>query len=377
MKVAMITQFPADPQTPRGGVEAVSVNLARGLAQCDDIELHLVTTDPAVAETTLSQWQSVTIHRLPRQGRWMLTGAIGPGRRQIQEYVTQLAPDVVHAHDTYGLMVKGLAFPRVFTVHGFIYGDTLVSGQRFAWVRARVWRRIETAGWADQPYIISISPYVRERLGGVSSGRIYDIDNPIDEAFFHARRRQRKEVIFSAAVICPRKNTLALVEAVGQLREKGIPVELRLAGAVTDEAYGRTVKETITTRGLTDTVKLLGSLPIDQVRKELTGAGIFALVSLEENAPMGIAEAMAVGVPVVTSNRCGMPYMIQHGETGFLVDPHDSREIARRCEHLLTDATLRDAMSKKAKRLAQGRFHPAVVARKTLEVYREILSGRK
>jgi glycosyltransferase involved in cell wall biosynthesis len=284
-------------------------------------------------------------------------------------YLTELGPDVVHAHDVYGLMVKGLPIPRVLTIHGFIYGDTLVSGERFAWLRSRVWERVEKAGWADQPHIISISPYVRERLAGVATGVIHDIDNPIAASLFEVQRRECKDVIFSAALISPRKNPLALVDAVGRLARRGIDVKLRLAGSVTHEAYGRRVQERIQAYGLENRVVLLGRIDSEQVRRELAEASVFAVVSLEENSPMGIEEAMAVGVPVVTSNRCGMPYMVRDGESGFLVDPHDADDIAWRLGQLLEDDALRGTMGEKGRQIALDRFHPDVVARRTRQVY--------
>ena len=88
---------------------------------------------------------------------------------------------------------------------------------------------------------------------------------------------------------------------------------------------------------------------------------------------MGIEEAMAIGVPVVTSNRCGMPYMVQHGQTGFLVNPLDPGDIARRLGALLKDDSLRTHMGQKAQRVAEERFHPTVVARRTREVYLDVL----
>jgi hypothetical protein len=108
----------------------------------------------------------------------------------VQAYLETLRPDVIHAHDVYGLMVKGLATPRVFTIHGFIYADTLVSGSRLARPRGWLWYWIETRGWADQPHIVSISPYVRERLHGIARGVIHDIENPIAPEFFHVERRR-------------------------------------------------------------------------------------------------------------------------------------------------------------------------------------------
>lgn len=374
-RVAIVTQFPLNPQVPSGGVEAVSVNLVAGLATFPDLDVHVVTIDAHGAKEEQTTWAGATIHRLPYLGRSTLTNAIGVGRQQIHRYVTSLTPDIVHAHDTYGLMVKGLPMPRVFTIHGFIYGDTLVSGQRLAWIRAQIWRYLETGGWADQRHIISISPYVRERLTGVTRAKIYDIDNPIAESFFQSKRQERKNVIFSAAVISPRKNTLLLVEALAKLRASGCDAELRLAGTVTHTTYGTTLHNKIAEYHLENCVHLLGSIPSEQVVQELRTASVFALVSLEENSPMGIEEAMAMGIPVVTSNRCGMPYMVHHGQTGFLVDPHDATDIARRLGSLLNDESLRTSMGQKASRVAEERFHPTVVARRTREVYLDILEG--
>jgi glycosyltransferase involved in cell wall biosynthesis len=188
LKVAIVTQFPDDADVPRGGVEAVSVNLVRSLAALGEVEVHVVTLDPKADAVVTSEWAGARIHRLPRGGGGELANAIGGGRRQVQARLRALAPDIVHAHDTYGLMVQGLELPRVFTIHGFIYGDTLVSGRKFPWLRSKIWEFVEKRGWADQPHIISISPYVRERLAGVSAAIIHDIDNPIAADFFDIRR---------------------------------------------------------------------------------------------------------------------------------------------------------------------------------------------
>jgi glycosyltransferase involved in cell wall biosynthesis len=371
MKIAIVTQFPNDPQSPRGGVEAVSVNLVAALAAYADLEVHVVTVDRVQRSIAVSRWQSATIHRLPYLGGSTLGNAMGRGRRQVSEYVSDLHPDVIHAHDTYGLMVQGLRIPRVFTIHGFIYADTMVSGQRLASLRSRLWKWCETRGWADQDYIISISPYVRERLAGIAGGVIHDVDNPVSPELFEVRRAERRGVIFSAAVIEPRKNTLGLVEVVKKLVDQGLDVELRLAGAFTNARYVQRVERRIRELSLAENVFLLGNITKDHVRCELAESSIFALLSLEENSPMGIEEAMAVGVPVVASNRCGMPYMVRHGETGFLVDPNDTATAARYLLQLVVDEDLRRRMGERSREAARDRFHPAEVARRTRTIYYE------
>jgi len=369
LKVAFVTSFPDNPDAPQGGVEAVSINLIQALSVYGDLNLQVVTTKRTYSTLKVEPYGNAMIHRLPWAGGGMLRNAIGPGRRQMREYLGKLEPDVVHAHDTFGLMVQGLAVPRVFTIHGFIYGDTLVSRTRFARLRSHLWRWIETRGWADQPHIISISPYVRERLGGIARGVIHDIDNPIAPSLFEIKRQERPGTIFCAAAVTPRKNTLALVDAAQGLVDRGCDVQVRLAGSLDDTRYVRQVRERIERLGVKERVVLLGGLDSKQIHTELSTAAVLALVSLEENSPMGIEEAMAASVPVVTSNRCGMPYMVRDEESGFLVDPNDPTDIADRLQELLTDDRRRRAMGARGREIAQDRFHPTNVAARTRQVY--------
>lgn len=373
MKIAIATHFPKDPEVPHGGVEAVSVNLVKALAAHGDLDIHVVTLDSSLQTSNIFPWHGVTMHRLPGRSGSALIDAIGEGRRQVSQYLTKLDPDIVHAHDTYGLMVKGLPIPRVFTIHGFIYSDTRLSKTRWSWIRSRIWQQIETSGWADQPHIISISPYVREHLSGIATGVIHDIDNPIAESFFHIARKERKGVIFSAAVISQRKNTLNLIKAFKILLDEGYDAELRLAGPIVEQQYGDLVNDFISKSGLNSKVAMLGQLNAGQIHSELSIASIFALVSLEEGSPMGIEEAMAARVPVVTSNRCGMPYMVRHGESGYLVNPTDPSDIARYLKKTLANDEMCAAMGKRACEIALDRFHPGIVARRTRDVYFQIL----
>ncbi len=373
IRVAFVTQYPRDPESPKGGVEAVSANLVRALARLDDLEIEIVTSEAGLAEPERGRVDGVVIHRLPRRAERMLWEAVGPGRRQMRRFLTGLQPDVIHSHDVYGLMVQGLPLPRVFTVHGFIHADTRVSGERFPRLRSWLWRLLETRGWSDQHHIVSISPYVTEHLTGRVRGQVHDIENPVADAFFDVERREQPGTVFCAGLIERRKNTLVLIEALARLRAQGVQARLRLAGSVREPDYARRLAERVSAAGLADHVDLLGPLPGSAVREELARASVFALVSLEENAPMGIAEAMAAGVTVVASNRCGMPYMVREGETGYLVDPLDADQVADRLALLLGNAGQRRAMGEAGRAIARQRFHPQAVAVRTREVYRKAL----
>ncbi len=101
------------------------------------------------------------------------------------------------------------------------------------------------------------------------------------------------------------------------------------------------------------------------------------LLSHQELAPIVIEEAMAVGVPVVVSNKCGMPYMVEHGITGFLVEREDHKKTAEHMVALLNDHKLNDRMSKASKKVARERFHVSQVAKLTAEYYKEIIRNHK
>lgn len=370
MKVAIVTSFPRDPRRPTGGVETVSVNLVRALAGLEDVDVHVVTTDRSCAQSSVRSWEGASVHRLPaRQGK-LLAYALGDGRRQVQAYLGKLNPDVIHAHDFYGLMTKGLDRPRVFTIHGFIHEDTLYAKGLSSWLRARLWRKYELENWAEQPHIVSISPYVRERLQGVARGTIHDIENPIAPECFDIQRAEQAGTIFCAAAICERKNTLGLVQALDILARCGVDARLRWAGPVADSRYDRAVNHFVEQHGLSDRVTFLGALSVEEVRQELAEASVFALASFEEGAPMGVAEAMAAGVPVVTSNRCGMPYMVRNGESGFLVNPYDTQDTAHRLRDLMATPSLCAEMGRCARQQALERYHPDRVAERTRRVYR-------
>ena len=91
---------------------------------------------------------------------------------------------------------------------------------------------------------------------------------------------------------------------------------------------------------------------------------------------MVIAEALAAGVPVVASDACGIPDMVDEGRTGYLIDPADPEMIADRLGRLLRDDTRRTAMSGAARQTARGRWHADAVAAATVTLYRRLTAGR-
>ena len=376
MKIAIFSRYPRDSRCPRGGVESVTVVLVRALARLDDLDVHIITLERERTEVAVEQDGDVTVHKLPGS-RWpqILDILAGPGRKMLTDYVTELSPDILHTHETYGLGLRCGAIPHVFTVHGFDHANLVANSSKFKWIRSKAWKSVERRCFAHQKHIISITPYVRKMVEPLTMATIYDIDNPVDERFFRVSRHPENGRILCVGWINERKNTLGSVEAFGRIAEAHPESTLVLAGESRSAEYMDLVKRRIEHHGISERVELLGHIDHSQLEEQLARASVFLLPSLQENSPMAIAEAMAAGVPVIASNRCGMPYMVSEGETGFLIDPESTDQIAGRLQDLVGSQQLCRQMGHAGRQTATERFHPNAVALRTREVYERICTN--
>jgi glycosyltransferase involved in cell wall biosynthesis len=95
----------------------------------------------------------------------------------------------------------------------------------------------------------------------------------------------------------------------------------------------------------------IGQVPRSVVREEFTKADVFVLPTLAEGMALVHLEAMACGVPVITTPNCGS--VVRDGIEGFIVPIRDSSLLAERIEELVTDRQLRDRMGQAAKERAK------------------------
>ena len=291
-------------------------------------------------------------------------------------YIRLLKPDILHAHETYGLTLGRISIPYVFTVHGFDHANLIADAAKYGWLRSQLWKLVQWRGLATQKNIISISPYVRNMVTPYTNANIYDIDNPVDERFFKISSRPEPGRILCVGWINERKNTLGSIKAFASICNKYEEAKLVIAGEQQETDYFNQVKQSIEQYGIADKVELLGHINHARLEQELARASIFLLPSRQENSPMAIAEALAAGIPAIASNRCGMPYMIEEGKTGFLIDPESTEHISQCLNQLVGSQQLCHKMGQAGHQAAMDRFHPNVVALRTKGVYEHIFESR-
>ena len=106
-------------------------------------------------------------------------------------------------------------------------------------------------------------------------------------------------------------------------------------------------------------------------------ATVAALPTREDNCPMVVLEAMAAGVPVLASNVGGVPDLVEPEKTGLFCDPQRSDSFAGGVARLIDDRELAARVARSAKAAAQKQFHPLVIARRHLEIYREVIQEKR
>jgi N-acetyl-alpha-D-glucosaminyl L-malate synthase BshA len=124
--------------------------------------------------------------------------------------------------------------------------------------------------------------------------------------------------------------------------------------------------------GVSDKVAFLGEQL--QMGRFLAQADLFLLPSEQESFGLAALEALASGVPVVATRVGGLPEVVRHGETGWLVPVGDPPALAEAVLKLLADEPRRAAMGRAARADALARFHPEPVVARVEALYRELLA---
>ena len=141
---------------------------------------------------------------------------------------------------------------------------------------------------------------------------------------------------------------------------------LTVAGSGPEEA---SLKHWVNTQGLTASVCFTGPLECGAMAALYRNADLVLNPSLADNMPNSLLEAWASGVPVVSTNVGGIPYMVQDGVTASLVQPSDPNGMAQACVTLLCDDLLWQARAQAGLQAAQ-RYSWTCVRPQWAEVYR-------
>jgi glycosyltransferase involved in cell wall biosynthesis len=217
--------------------------------------------------------------------------------------------------------------------------------------------------------LIAISENSRQdavRLLGLHPDRIEVIYPGVPEVYFGAQARPSEQpYVLCLGAIEPRKNVDTLLDAWSGFRFRG-DFDLVVAGA--SGWAGEKTLARLSSRAAG--VRYLGYVPEDELPGLVAGASAFVYPSLYEGFGFPVAQAMAAGVPVITSNTSCLPEVA--GDAALLVDPRSAAEMQAAMERLLTSTALQQELRTAGLARAKRDYRWEICARKSLEFFRRV-----
>lgn len=118
--------------------------------------------------------------------------------------------------------------------------------------------------------------------------------------------------------LVPEKGAPVLIEAVAELHRRGIPTDVRIIGA---GELREGIEAQLRRHGLDETVTLVGPVGQDEIPGWYHWADVFVLPSFQEGLPVVLMEAMATGLPVITTRIAAVEELVEHGHSGWVLPP--------------------------------------------------------
>ena len=286
--------------------------------------------------------------------------------------------------------IRGLSrrygFRLITAVHGLDVTRKM-SRAKQRWLR----RTLE-----DSACVVAVSRFTRQQVidrYGIPAEKVIAMPPGVDVQRFRpgldaASLKQKfgigdRKVILTLARIVERKGHDLVVRALPEVRRQ-MPDVLYLIAGPADRDYLPRLKRLIQESGVEDAVRFLGYVPAGDLPLLYNLADVYAMPSRElreagDTEGFGITylEANACGTPVIGGRSGGVGDAIADGETGFLVDPENPRELAEKLVALLSNRNLREKLGRQGRRRVEQNFTWKRIAERLLAQLEENCSLRK
>jgi glycosyltransferase involved in cell wall biosynthesis len=360
------------PPARHGGIGAVTQVLARAFAARGH-QIRVVGLYAGAGAETVENDRGVRVWRLP-----MPSGRLGwtQGRRRLYGILSEWARrgeiDAVEVPDWQGYAAcwPSLGVPVVTRLHGSSSYFAREMGAPVAWSAYC----LEAASFHRADACCSTSAYTAartERLFGRRRRPAEVLFNPVDLPPQSAAARSSCRVVF-AGTLTPKKGVVPLIQAWPAVAAACPAAELHLFGKDAGGDDGRPMMETLPEllpRNVRESVRFHGHVERDRVQSEFASCRLAVFPSFAEAFSMVPLEAMALGCPVIYSQRSSGPEAIDHGRDGILIDPAMPEEIAAAVIGLLRDDSACARLGAAGRRKVQQRFATEVLLGRNEEFF--------
>jgi glycosyltransferase involved in cell wall biosynthesis len=347
------------------------------LTKVADVEVHVVSClqqPVAIPEQTVDNLHHHALH-VPNLG-WLRTGYQGC-IRAVRKKLREIRPDLVHGQGTErdcAISAVFSGFPNVLTIHGNmraiaeLYAAPLGS---FHWCAAR----LETVALKRAAGVFCNSAYT-EKLVAPLAKKTWRVANALRAEFFAARPGKNPAAaprLLNIGFAEPRKQQVELLEVARRLHERGLKFELQYVGQpAAQTAYGRRFAQRLAAAEKAGYARHLGVLSAGQVVAAMNAADALLHFPTEEAFGLVVAEALARNLKLFGAATGGV---------GEIAGGVDGAELFPATDFTALENSIADWIAggcpqpQTAAATMRARYHPEVIARRHLEIYREVLAA--
>jgi glycosyltransferase involved in cell wall biosynthesis len=360
-----------------GGGGYAGRNILRQFAGRSDIELDVVVSRPRPPTIIERLADNITLYRVgvrkkamqfwtrPEMVQWMAK-AYGIHKKLLQQNQYDLA------HAFFGFPTAALTWrtvsklPYIISLRG---SDVPGVNVRFSLdykLLAPVFRRI----WENAIALYACSEGLRQRaLRFMPEAKIYVVPNGVElDRFSPANNKQKIENLRLLTVgrLSVSKRIELLISAVELIRKQFPNATLKMAGG---GGLENQLRQLIKDKGMENCITMLGIVPAEKMPELYRKSDIFVSASLQEGMSNAMLEAMASGLPIITTRCEGVEELI--ADNGIVVEEADAKSIADAVMVLAKDEQTYSAMCVEARRQAEN-FSWQRVAEEYLKHYQDI-----
>lgn len=350
--------LPLDPSAQGGGISRVVTYFSREAEREDGLKLALFPT------LFSSRFPFNLLSMPPRFAAFLWS-------------LPKERPDIVHIHvaprgstwrkAVYCAMSRAFGKPVVLHLHGSGYNEYFAAQSPMAQRLIRLFFHSAKAvivlgtGWRD--WAISDDGLA------LASENVHIIDNGVPAPTQLAQHKNDVPRIVFVGLVGHRKGVDTLVAALAKL-----PTDAQWTCAICGNGEVEKYQAEARAAGLKDSqVEFTGWQDEQQVQTQMANADIYVLPSRAENQPVAILEAMAVGLPVISTAIGDIPNQVQDAKTGYVVEPGNADLLAAALGTLIADSDKRKSMGKAGRQRFEDHYSSRANLEKTIAVYQDIL----
>ncbi|MDO8585843.1 MAG: glycosyltransferase family 4 protein [Armatimonadota bacterium] len=291
--------------------------------------------------------------------------------------IRRVKPDIVHLHSRRGADVLGAMAARLCRAPAVITSRRVDDP-----IRRNLWNRVRFGPLCDR--VVAISEGIRNVViaGGVPESKVSLVHSAVDVAQYRKPRDRRwfetefglqgdELAVGVIAQLIRRKGHAFLLRAMPDILRTVPKCRLLFFGQGGDESELRDLVDSL---GLSDKIIFAGFRT--DMERILPNLDLVAHPALTEGLGVSLLQAAAAGAPIVAAAAGGIPEIVLHLKTGWLIPPSDSAAISEAVCSALTDRDLAQRLARNAREHVEANFGLDQMIEGNLKVYREALAAR-